>query len=307
MHRPLQWQRGETRASGAQTRAVAAAVLLTSALWACAGAGARGEEVPIYDVTADRSPVPCLRERAHSLVLVPFGQSNAGSQGESAHKPAGDVINFNWADGRCYLAEDPLLGAAGARGRGSIWTRLADKLQRNGLFERIVIAPIAVDGSHVAEWVPEGKLWPRLPAVVQGLRANGLEPDMFLWVQGEADASVTADPDAYKRDFLAMAAGIREIVGSRAPIFIAVATLCYGQDTGPVLEHVEPETRAAKWMGQEAIQQAQRQLVDPARGLYPGPDLDFIGTPARWDGCHLSTYGLDVAADLWKQRLLAPR
>ena len=299
--------RVQARRSSARARAFGGALLLMSVLLACAGAGAHGQDLSTYDVTADRSQVPCLGERARSLVMVPFGQSNAASHGESAYKPAGDVVNFNWTDRHCYLAEDPLLGASGDSGRGSIWTRLADKLQRNGLFERIVIAPIAVDGSHVAEWVPEGKLWPRLPAVVQGLRANGLEPDMFLWVQGEADASVTADPDAYKRDFLAMAAGIREIVGSRAPIFIAVATLCYGQDTGPVLEHVEPETRAAKWMGQEAIQQAQRQLVDPARGLYPGPDLDFIGTPARWDGCHLSTYGLDVAADLWKQRLLAPR
>src|SRR5262249_30011820 len=131
VHDRRQWQQRKRRRPRAHARAVSATVFLVSTLLACAGA--RGQDFSTYDVTADRSQVPCLRERAHSLVLVPFGQSNAGSQGESAHKPAGDVVNFNWTDRRCYVAEDPLLGAVGASGRGSIWTRLADKLQRNNL------------------------------------------------------------------------------------------------------------------------------------------------------------------------------
>jgi hypothetical protein len=123
----------------------------------------------------------------------------------------------------------------------------------------------------------------------------------MLFGQGEADASIHADPAAYETRFNAMAADIRTF--SAAPILVAVETLCYYRNWG--LVDTDEETRVLKWIGQEKIEQAQRAVVDPARGIFAGPNLDFItGKIGRWDGCHLSTYGLKAAAAQWKHYLL---
>jgi hypothetical protein len=122
----------------------------------------------------------------------------------------------------------------------------------------------------------------------------------MLYGQGESDASVRADPAGYQALFNRMVASIRSF--SSAPILVAVETICYNH---PDLQPLDDDTRVAKWIGQEQIEQAQRAVVDPALGVFPGPDLDFINDQVgRWDGCHLSTYGLKAAAAQWKHYLL---
>jgi hypothetical protein len=98
-----------------------------------------------------------------------------------------------------------------------------------------------------------------------------------------------------------MVAGIR--LFSTAPILIAVETICYLHNWD--LIDSEEAIRVPKWIGQEKIAQAQRAVVNKARGVFPGPNLDYInGREGRWDGCHLSNYGLKAAADQWKYYVL---
>jgi hypothetical protein len=67
---------------------------------------------------------------------------------------------------------------------------------------------------------------------------------------------------------------------SNSPIYIAQASRCY------------------KNRGVSGLRDAQRSVVNGVDVL-PGPNTDDIGRSHRWDGCHLSTEGLDMAANMW--------
>ena len=75
--------------------------------------------------TGDRAEIPCGEFRdADTLVLLILGQSNAANYGDVKFTPPSSVGNFNIYDGKCYRAEDPLLGAS--FDGGSFGSRLAD-------------------------------------------------------------------------------------------------------------------------------------------------------------------------------------
>jgi hypothetical protein len=257
-----------------------------------------------FNDTTGRTRVACHVETAKEIVILTFGQSISANHGEAAYTPHGDVVNFNPNDKQCYTATDPLLGAtANADSHvGSIWGYLCDSLLATKRWDRCIIAPVAQGGTSIRDWAPGGGDLVRLVRqAVEGLNANGLTPSAMLFGQGEADASINADAAAYQANFNAMAADIRSF--SDAPILVAVETICYLMNWD--LTEVDEDTRVHKWIGQERIEQAQRALVNPARGIFAGPDLDFInGKIGRWDGCHLSTYGLKVAAAQWKHYVL---
>jgi hypothetical protein len=250
-----------------------------------------------------RVPVACHSETAKEIVLLTFGQSISANLGEAAYKPRGNAINFNPNDSHCYVATDPLLGAEAGQGShvGSIWGYLCDELLATKRWDRCIIAPIAQGDTRITDWAPGGGDNHLVRETVEGLRANGLLPSAILYGQGESDASVHADPAAYQAHFDEMAASIRSF--ATAPILVAVETICYLENQD--LVNTDKDTRVAKWIGQEAIQRAQRAVVSRDHGIFSGPDLDFIsGEVGRWDGCHLSTYGLKAAAAQWKYFLL---
>lgn len=265
-------------------------------------------QVGFHD-TSNRTPVACVRPGATdtTIVLVTLGQSISANYGEKGYTPVGSVVNFNINDSQCYVAADPLLGAeASSDGKhiGSIWGRLCDKLLATGRWTRCLVASIAQGDTSMAQWAPGGDMNPLIDRAITGLRKYSIGPTLFLYGQGEDDASVHADAAAYRKNFNAMVDSIH--IHTKAPILIAVETICYGGVAGPDLQSVDEATRVAKWIGQEAIQQAQRSVVDPSRGILPGPNLDFINDQVgRWDHCHLSTYGLDAAAGQWKYYILA--
>jgi hypothetical protein len=257
-----------------------------------------------FSDTTGRTRVACHVETAKEIVILTFGQSISANHGEAAYTPHGDVINFNPNDKQCYAATDPLLGATAFTDShvGSIWGYLCDSLLATKRWDRCIVAPVAQGGTDINDWAPSGGDLVRLVRqAVEGLNANGLAPTAMLFGQGESDASINADPAAYEARFNAMVTDIRSY--ATAPILVAVETICYLQNWG--LADTDEDIRVRKWIGQEKIEQAQRAVVNPARGIFAGPDLDFInGKIGRWDGCHLSTYGLKAAAAQWKHYLL---
>src|SRR5580700_10127645 len=104
--------------------------------------------------TADRIKISCVTSE-NTAVIVTLGQSNAANYGTVAYTPKYDVMNFDIYDGNCYRARDPLLGASGTG--GNFATPLADILIQQGLFERVIVAPIAMGGSTVEQWADEGR------------------------------------------------------------------------------------------------------------------------------------------------------
>jgi hypothetical protein len=268
-------------------------------------------------VAANAQPameVPCT-SAARTLVLVPAGQSNAANHGDAPYSAKSKgVINFDVDKNACFLAQDPLLGATSEprpKG-GSIWSRLGDLLIQTGRWDLIVIAPVAVGGSFMKDWATGGQYLPRLLKVIALLKQRGFPDASVLWIEGEADAAGMAngvvDVDGYKSGFSGMATSLRNTQFS-GPIYVAIATICYGSPASPFafgadLEKVTPAVRAAILRRQRALQEVQFDLTNPQANILRGPNLDLISAHSRWDGCHLNAYGQEVAAELWMDTLV---
>jgi hypothetical protein len=217
-------------------------------------------------------------------VILGFGQSNIANEGEASalHQPKGEVYNFNFFNGRCYVAKDPLLGAS--IDRGNVLTRLGELLVERGNYRRVLLVPIAHGGTYASEWSPGGRMFPRLQWTLERLRERRIGITHVLWQQGEAEAA-TSKPSAedWMHHFRAMAGAIRT-AGTDAPIYVSQSTVCCNDPN-------------------ETIRAAQRQVVDPQAGIRAGPDTDQIGRDERFDGCHFSAAGLRHAAELWYEAL----
>lgn len=215
-----------------------------------------------------------------TAVILGFGQSSLSNECDpnGLFVPDVGVFNFNIFDGQCYEARDPLLGATGYG--SNLMTRLGDLLVRSGIFDQVILLPIAHGGTYVADWMPGGWARPRLVAAITQLQRKGLGVTHALWANGEAEAShPDCDGAAWARHFNLMVASAKQM-GMAAPIYVAQCTVCCSAPN-------------------EIIRTAQRKVVAANLGIFAGPDLDVIGTDERWDRCHFSTGGLERAAQLW--------
>jgi Carbohydrate esterase, sialic acid-specific acetylesterase len=254
--------------------------------------------------TSQRERVDCaVIAKGTTAVILAFGQSNAASHGGISFNPTGPVYSFNFYDGHCYHAADPLLATTYDPDRGSVWTRLGQLLVDRHAFDAVLLAPIAVGGSFVAQWKPGGENNPRINVTIEQLRRHGIEITHMVWAQGEAEAAFKPDKVAYKTDFEAMLVGIRQL-GVSAPIYVAISTLCHSPEMFEHPKRVSAGERAKLQRGQDEIRQAQHELINPAAGIFAGPDTDMLGLDLRRDECHFSDEGLDRAAELWLAALL---
>jgi hypothetical protein len=235
-----------------------------------------------------RSPVRCgpFGRRRGSLAFLILGQSNAGNHGEGKFVASQRVFNFNLFDALCYRAADPLLGATGEG--GSPWCLVADSLIARGAAHEILLAPVAVGGARVAEWAPGGPYNHRMMYALDALRTVGTALTHVLWHQGEADALDGTTGDVYVARFHQVVESLRSR-GVSAPIYAATASY-FGVPAGYEQQ-------------QQVIRSAQRRLIDPGAGIFPGPDTDSI--LHRYDDCHMSEAGLRKHAAAWVDALLA--
>jgi hypothetical protein len=214
------------------------------------------------------------------MVALAFGQSNSANSGEIPRRSGENVYHYD--NGRLYIAQDPLTPAGG--NGGSVWTRLGDKLLAEKMYDAVVIASIGVGGTKVSQWTPGTELHQILLNTIDALARDGLPVTHLLWHQGESDAGEKTSTTDYKARFLAMLSGIRQ-KGVSAPIYVAVATRCGALISDP------------------AIQRAQIELVNPAAGIYAGPNTDTLDNGYRYDSCHFNDAGLDKHAELWLKQL----
>jgi Carbohydrate esterase, sialic acid-specific acetylesterase len=219
-------------------------------------------------------------DRSRTAVIVILGQSNAANHGAGKYVARRRVDNFSLYDRKCYSAVDPLLGASGHGGNFAV--RLGDKLIDAGLFERVILAPIAMGGTTVEQWAEEGMFNRRIPALIRRLYDAGLRADFILWQQGEGNPGVgDVGGRQYRKNLLEVIRTFRRY-GARAPFFVSLTTMCGG-----------PHANA------DNIRAGQKSVVNPMAAIYQGPDTDTIGLEHRWDDCHFDEIGLDMAASLW--------
>jgi hypothetical protein len=226
--------------------------------------------------TSDRTEVDCkgaIRHKNSAVILI-LGQSNAANTVNARFDPGPNVVNFSLYDGKCYLAREPLIGPTYYG--GNFATRLASKLVDRGVFQAVILAPIAVGGSKIQNWAVGGELNRRLVVEIKRLHDGGLQPTHVLWHQGEANVD---DPENYIPAFRSVYATIRRN-GVYAPIYVAQATPCGGAVS-------------------EALRAIQSALVDPDKGVLAGPNTDEIGLEHRYDKCHFDASGAELHAERW--------
>ncbi|MEM1112681.1 MAG: sialate O-acetylesterase [Pseudomonadota bacterium] len=235
--------------------------------------------------TDGRREVSCQDFSSHQgedrvAVLFAFGQSNSANFARDRYAAGPQVANFSYHTGKCYEAEDPLLGANGVG--GSVWGIVADKLVASGDYDAVLIAPFGIGGTSIKRWVPSGDLHVRVKAVAEKLAELDISPTHILWHQGESDsgASSSMTSQGYVDHFDVLVDSMRSY-GLDAPVFAAIATVCNNP-------------------GSDAIRAAQRSLPEQIDGVYLGPDTDRLtGSRYRFDLCHFNHIGMEAHARLW--------
>jgi hypothetical protein len=229
--------------------------------------------------------ITCPIQDEKTAVLLLVGQSNAANYQGQRHQGADDrVVNF--AEGRCYRAASPLLGADGQRGEP--WTLLGNKLVQSGLYHTVILIPAAVGGSSVRRWAAGGDLNAMLMAVISAVKAR-YTINAVLLDQGTTDFVERMPEGEYRSDLKSMIDSVRA-QGVHAPFFITRST------AGP------PD-----WTEDNPIARAQATLADSRNAVFDGPNTDRDVTPLdRYDGYHFGASGQEKFTGAW-MRLLQER
>lgn len=216
-----------------------------------------------------------------ACVLLIAGQSNVSNNMTSAYVPTNAVYNLNIYDGAVYASKDGLLGCSGPA--GNFAGRLADKLINAGLFSKVVLVPVAIDGTTVAQWNTSANFGNRITVAIRRLAARGLTTTAALWGQGESDHG-TAQAD-YQAAFVSVVTNSRSS-GYAGPWFIAKQTWFSGAVDA-------------------TIQAAQVAVVNHPSGIWAGPNADSLDGTNRYDNTHFNDTGADAYAGLWQTALHA--
>jgi hypothetical protein len=237
----------------------------------------------------ERQPVACPPAGNRTMVALVFGQSHAANVVKQHF--GGDVRVFNYFEGHCYGAVDPLLGTD--HGGGNVWTLVGNELVQQKLYDAVVLVTIAVSGSYIGQWAPGGRLHGPLMGAV-----NSIGPDLaFTHVfvqQGESDFMAGTPAEDYFARFAKVITALRQN-GIDAPIFVAIESgYCDGAATPPTPDN--------------PITLAQKRVIASHEGVYFGPDMDAELNAAsdRYDGCHMSGTGARKLGRLWTEAIAAP-
>ena len=219
-------------------------------------------------------------------MLLIAGQSNAANNAAQRHRTQHPDRVLNFIGGRCYVAASPLLGSTGFAGEP--WTLLADELIDAGAFDRVILAPVAVGGSSVAQWAKGGALNASMIPLLQDLTTH-YRVTHVLWHQGETDFALKTEPARYKEQFMSFVDTLRAN-GVDATVFISTATRC-----------------VAGWSEPNAIQTAQHELASGKPGFKAGVDTDMLlDAQDRYDDCHFADSGEVKTARAWAAILSHP-
>lgn len=228
-----------------------------------------------------------LNPAVRNLIIVGAGQSNmSDSPQASTYSPSNPTAldQFNINDGALYPAIDPLLGCSLNNGGGNPLLRLGDNLVTAGLFDRVVLASVAIDGTAVVEW-ETGTYSTRLPVLFRRLAARGLVAGtnvtvIVLWGQGETDTTNGTGQTAYTNSLNNVISATRS-AGFAGTWFVAVETYNTGSTSA-------------------AVAAAQAAVVNHGSNVWAGPNADTIigttcgGLTCRPDNLHFGNNGMPV-------------
>lgn len=223
-----------------------------------------------------------------NCVLITAGQSNIANNATSLYVPTNGtkVDNLNPYNGATYAYKDPIMGCSGTLGvgKGNPAGRLADKLINANKFDRVIILPIALDGTSAADW--QNTLYPRMRTAFRRLAYRGMTATAILWGQGEQDNFLGTLQGSYTTTMSAVI-GASRADGFSGPWFIAQQTWRAGVTSA-------------------AVQAAQAALVNHSSNIWAGPNSDSLdATNRQADNTHWNDTGADAYAGLWQTALAA--
>jgi hypothetical protein len=185
-------------------------------------------------------------------------------------------------------AVQKLVPSRRAFGGGSIWPA-AMSLLRPVLRVPVGMANVAVGGTAIERWLPGTELHANLLAAAAALG----DFRAVLWQHGESNVIAATPPETYRARFLQLRQSLDEHLGHRIDWLVAKSTYHPTVYSKPDLETALRAEIAAMW---------RREV-----GVYPGPDTDQLGGPARSPrgfSQHLSREGQHLAGALWFSALL---
>jgi hypothetical protein len=234
-----------------------------------------------YRDTSNKHEVPCESiDLSNTMVALAFGQSNSANSAETRYSPKHSVYNFY--NGKCYEAGDPLLGATGEK--GSVWSRLGDMIIEDDMFSNVILVTVGVEGTPISRWTVDGDLFQRIRNAKTELDAQNIALTHLFWHQGETDGKLGTSKNEYKTMFTDMLNGIRQL-NIDAPLYLAVATRC----RGPIVQEVHD---------------AQLELIQDRNDVFMGANTDTISDmDDRYNCCHFSESGIKKHTDLWMQAI----
>jgi hypothetical protein len=224
----------------------------------------------------------------NTLALLGAGQSNYTSNEPTLYLPTNSaaIDTFNQYDGACYSINGPLVGISYSptQGPGNMLVKIADKLVSAGKYDRVIIVPVAVGSSGVADWAT-GSLVDRIPCTMRRLASRGFIPGTpgltfaITWGQGETDCQNGTTQAAYTTALNSVIA-TSFASGFVGKFFVNIQTL----DVGNV---------------SAAVQAAQAAVVNNTT-VFAGGNLDTLtGTTNRQaDLTHFNDVGGAAAATL---------
>lgn len=226
-------------------------------------------------------------------VFVGAGQSNSTSCGGLGSTSRLDgptrtrtrrVSTFDGTQWR--IADDPQPGAHDAHVGGSFWPAFGDAMAKKYNVP-IGVAVTGHAGTSIRQWTPADPLFHWTLARLRQLGPDGFRA--MLWHQGETDADISMDTDAYANALAEIITGWRTELNRDFPFFVAQATFIPWPK-----EKVFPEVRAAQqrlWKRKIALQ---------------GPDTDTMRGDLRdcgGKGIHFSKKGLKVHGEAWAEKV----
>ena len=219
---------------------------------------------------AGRTPRTCPSPD-DAVVLVIGGQSNASNVVPVLHKVQNDVAV--WFDGKCYAADDPILGAT-ADG-GSLWSLLGDQLA-DQLNRPVLMIVGAVGGTQFADWLDSRSgYYQALSDRIATAHTAGYTPDMILWHQGETDAIVERNMERLTQTSGEFIDRLLTDIPD-APLYLFQASRCIG----PRRVNGVPE-----------VVNVLQGIAEVRPRVITGLNTDTLGRDYRWDTCHFNSFG----------------
>jgi len=245
--------------------------------------------------------VQTVNPAVRNLVIIAAGQSNIVNIAPSLYTPTNPsaLDNMNVYDGAIYAAVDPLIGTSDqlSPSAGHPILRLADNLVTANLFDRVIIQPIGIGGTLIADW-QTGFASNRIRAALNRLKARGIVAGtnvtiIIIWGQGESDALAGVSQAAYTAGLTAVIADSRA-AGFTGTWFVAKQTWQNG-------------------VASTAIQNGQLAVINHGAGIWEGPNADALvgnacpGSSACRvaDNIHWTDIGSAAYASAWQTALHA--